>query len=156
MPFSLYAAQQAQARETGDVWLGLIRVKHPDLVTMRFAVNTEDVVSNGDTYTAMPIADIQVPDSVPGQTSQGQFVLDAVDQTVLEAIDSLEGALRLDIEIVLSSFEDDVLRAWLDMRVEGISSNGIGLTGALRGAEYAEEMAPWLSFVPLYFPRLFP
>lgn len=155
MPFSLYSAQQAQAQSSGDIWSALISIRNPGLATLRYAIESDPVVSRTQTFTPW-VADLQAPDSVAGQPAQGQLVLSAVDQTVLDAIDGVEGVLSIDVELVIVSFPDDVLRDWLDLKCEGVQSDGQSLTFPIRASAYWEEMAPWLTYTPKLFPALFP
>ena len=55
-------------QETNEIFHILLEIAHTDMsATLRFVNNTEDVVSNGDTYTAFPFLIDFPPAPVGGQ-----------------------------------------------------------------------------------------
>lgn len=155
MPLSVQAAIEA-AKETSDqVWVALVTISHPDLPTpMRFVINTESVLSRGNTYLPA-VADVVLLDSKPEEQAQTTIRLDAVDQTILDAIDGLEGPITIDLEFVLADFPDDVLVANLALQWVAETVNALSIEGRLQSAAYQDELVPWLRVTPDRFPAVY-
>jgi hypothetical protein len=152
---SLQATIAANQVSLEDVVTVLIAVDHGSLASpLRFVLDTDSIVSRNETYLPM-IADVLLPDSVPGQEATAKLVLDHTDLTVYEAIAGLEGPLRVSMDVILRTFPDDPLRPMPELEAVNVRASATSLSGDLRAAAYASEMVPHLRFVPRDFFGMF-
>ena len=125
MSRTLSAAAQASinARETGEVWVGMIELTHADFsAPIRLATDSVDVTHNGDVYQAFPF-DITLPDEedegVPvvnwmalnasqELTAEFRSVTGPIDGSVFWVLASSPNVIEVGpMELQLRSFEYD-------------------------------------------------
>lgn len=159
---SLRSLQAAFAQSTGEAFLPLITVSHSLIEattqfpggTMRFALNSEDVVSRSNTYAAWP-GDVVVTSSVEGRPGEGKLILSAIDGTVIQAIDQLVSPPTVDIEIVMSGDDETVVFSNIGLRGIGMRTNLAQLEIILIGPTFQDKQVPILRFTPENVPGAF-
>lgn len=88
-PLTTSGVQSANDPNTPDTWLAIVSIHHETLDTpLRLVGNTEDVVSQGQTYTAVGL-EIALPDQVDEELPTRQLRISDVSQTVVAAIRGL-------------------------------------------------------------------
>lgn len=117
-----------------DGWIVLFKLTHPDLTTQRFALAMDDVVSNGNTFTALPI-EIELPSDDRG-VPRGALRISNVPGTLWRLLNALDAATppQLTIQLVLESAPDTVQEEYADLDVSAVS----GTTDTIE-AEYGHE-----------------
>ena len=123
------AIAAAFAQETGEIPLMLLELSHTDITTLRYVNNTADVTSNGEVYTAYPIAANIPPVDSDDEIPRAQVEFDNVDLTVIQAIRGLSTAPTVKIAIILASEPDDILDDWYEFTLKDISYNALSVSG---------------------------
>ena len=158
MPLSSTAQQDASSPNRTEIWLFIIEISHPTITTMRFVGNTEDIVSNGETYTAagltmaMPDED---PDSIPKMTIQLEDFSTEV-LTVLRNIQTQNVERpRVSGSLVLASNPDQIQLG----PIEGNLEQYVAAAGVLKITVGADNITaysfPSFNFDPQWFTTLF-
>jgi hypothetical protein len=99
---SLYAAQ------TDEVWLQLLTIEHADLPTpIRLVNNTEDIVSDGETFTAWSFPPI-LPAQNEGELPTLELMLDNVTREFTATFRSLSTPFTITQEIVRAADPDTI------------------------------------------------
>lgn len=146
---ALYAAQ------TPLVFLHLVTIEHDDLATpIRLVDNLEDIVSGGDTYTAFPIR-VQLPPDVPGEIPSLDMVVDAVDQTLIQALRSIATPPTVSIEVIIASTPNTIEAGPFAFEVLEAQYNATEVRLRLEAERLLSEPYPSGLFTPTHFPMLF-
>lgn len=99
---SLYAAQ------TDEIWLQLLTIEHADLATpIRLVNNTEDIVSDGQTFTAWSFPAI-LPAQNDGELPTVELALDNVTREFTATVRSLSTPFTITKEIIRASDPDTI------------------------------------------------
>lgn len=152
---SLHAYQQAQMRSGTDAWIGLVTIKDSNgTVLLRLAVGDAAVVSNGDTYSPRFI-DVILDDQDGESPPEATLTMDGVDRAVLQAVDALEEAPKVDIAYVLSSDLDTEVIRLSDLRLRSFRNTPPRLSGRLEGPDFLNEPCPGRLMDPTNTPGLF-
>lgn len=157
---SLAAYQELHKEDSGVAWYALITIKHPKLAQPLFlTTNTENVVSSVEgspnTYLATWI-DVQIMSSEPERPAEALLRLDAVDQSIVAALELLDEPPTVDIRHVLSSDVETVVAQNLGLIMRGHSTDVQSLTAKLSGPDYLNETAPGVLMTKATTPGIFP
>lgn len=96
------------AQDTAEVWVVLITIEHADLpAPIRICNNTEDVVSDGETFTAWGFSPV-LPAETDGELPAIELALDNVDRTFTTALRAITSPITLTEQVVRASDPDDV------------------------------------------------
>lgn len=151
---SLAMKQALFAQETGETILFLLTISHAQLAQpIRIVQNNENIVSNGNTFTAFPF-DISVPDDRDDELSQITCRIDNVDRQLMEAARTITSAADVTFSIILAS-EPNTLAFSQDFKMQEVTVDEQVVTGVLTRAPLADEPFPGYNFVPSKFPGLF-
>ncbi len=142
------------AEETAQVYLPLLVISHADITTLRFVSNTEDVVSNGDTYIGYPF-DIRFPQERDDQPPQIPLIIDNVDRAIVDEIRTLSGAPTIEISMVLADTPNTVEYGPVEATLRNVTWDFGTVVGDLQGEDFLNEAYPGYSFTPMTSPGLF-
>ncbi|WP_025324508.1 DUF1833 family protein [Deferrisoma camini] len=152
---SAAATRAITAQETGEAFLLLLTIDHPDLTQpIRVARNGEDVVSRGNTYTAYPF-EIEIPEERGDRPPRVRLVLDNVDRQITEAIRPLTSSPTVTLEVVLASSPDTVEAGPYDFTIRNITYDAQVITAELAYEDVLNLRFPADRFTPNLFPGLF-
>jgi hypothetical protein len=157
MPRSLSATLQsaANAQETTEVFLALLKIDHDDLTTPeRLVNNTVDIVSNGDTYTAYPF-EIMLPDADPERPPEITVAIDNVAQDLIAALRSVSSPLSFELSVVLASDPDTVEIGPLALEMTFADWDAGVIRGRVAYPELLGEPYPADTFNPADYPGVF-
>lgn len=111
------------AAQTTESVLRLIVIDHEDWdEPFRLVNNTNDVVSNGDTYTACPFK-IEPPNDTGNELSRVTLLLDNVNRTFLPSFRAAQTKPTVTFFLVLASDPDTIIGDTWDFEVSDISYN---------------------------------
>ena len=79
------ARTEILSQNRSNAYLILLEISHEDITTIRLVGNTEDVVSNGSTYTAIYLQ-LAMPKEADDELPTQTLTISNVDQTVLTAL----------------------------------------------------------------------
>ena len=98
----LYAAQSA------EVWVQLITIEHAALVTpIRLCSNNEDIVSDGETFTAWDVPPI-LPVSTEGELPAVELAIGNVTRELTVALRAITTPITVTLEVVRASDPDTI------------------------------------------------
>lgn len=138
-----------------DAYLILAELSHEALggQPLRFANNTEDVISNGATYIGFPF-DVTLPGDEEGPP-RGKIAIQNVDRRIGITIRGLSSPPRLRLMVVLASDPDTV---WLDYKhfwFRNIRMDALHVEGDVDSWDFATEPWPNRRATADRFPGLF-
>lgn len=156
MPLSSEQVSAAFERYGDDPWIALLELQHDDMnggLPVRLARNpTDDIVSNGNTYTKSWF-EIELPsdDETPA-TSQISIV--NVDGEIGRVLETLTGPIDCSIYVVLASEPDTYGREFLKFKLRNVQWDAITATGELSQAQITNNRWPKYQVTPKYFSHL--
>lgn len=142
MPRSFSAALQEviNAQYSSVAMLVLVEIRHQDLgAPIRLANNTEDVISNGDTFIGFPF-EIELPGDEDGPP-RGSLTVQNVDRRIGQAIIDLQTPPRLRLMVVLSTDLDTPFLDFKHFYFRNIRGNASQLSGDIDSWDMPTE--PW-------------
>lgn len=149
MPSQTFRTQTAKS-VSDDPTLALLTIDHSSLdAPLLFVNNTENVVSNGETFVAAPFA-VTLPGD--GDTiKSAKLTIQNIDQEIGETILALSDAATITIQIVLASTPDVIEREWVDIELFNVSVDAFEVTG-----EFSRRQANTRRFCRSMTPDGFP
>jgi len=152
MPISSTAQQDLFDQETGEIFLTLLTISHADLSQpIRVCNDAKNIVSNGDTYIALPF-EVTLPSDEGDQPSRARIQIDNVDRTMIIAIRSITSSPDVTIDVVRQSAPDTVEISFPDFTFDNISYDALIISGDLTFENYLQEPYPAGIFDPSRFP----
>jgi hypothetical protein len=140
--------------QTEEVFLVLLVIDHPQLtVPVRLVNNTEDIVSNGETYIGFPF-DIRLFNE-DDQTPRAQIRVQNVDRRIGEVVRSLRSSASISVSVVLASDPDVIELDWIQAELRDVEGDAIAVTGRISGQDYTTEPWPFRRATSDLLPGLF-
>jgi hypothetical protein len=125
--------------ETDTVFLCLVEFNHPSFgTTYYFVANNEDIISNGQTYTAFSML-ISLPSEENSSMPEAQIIVDNVDRRLIEFFSSISTPATLTMNIVLSSDPDTVELGPLEFELFNVRYDQNQLSASLSVVNYLED-----------------
>jgi len=85
---------------SGDAPLYLLEIEHPQLTTpIRIVNDTQDVVSNGDTFTAFAFR-VSLPDDIDKQLPRARLSVDNVGRELVQWLDASAGGKGATVRVM--------------------------------------------------------
>lgn len=151
---SLDALRSASARETGLVWITLLTFTHHTLAEpLRLCDGGRDLVSRGHTYTYCPF-DISFPGQHEDRPPLARIEIINVGR-VLDALVTLQGKVRMTVEVVLDRWPDRVERTWSRLELLNITGDELHVAGDLGYRSSLDAAFPAYTQNPATVPGLF-
>lgn len=157
----------------------LIQIDHDDWATPLYLVNNyDDVVYDGQTYTAFPFRFDPADINTDGSIQSGRITISAVDQTITAAIRGLTTPPTVTAVAALATYSPtglpattfypgaatypgaglgytvEPLATWA-FRLRNVTGNAESISGELEFENKLENEVPSLEFRPRDFPGLF-
>lgn len=153
MPTSA-AIQAANAEWTDKVWLCLIEIQHPNLAQpFRVVNNTEDIVSNGNTYLKAAFQ-LTLPDDIDEAPSVN-IEIDNVDRLIVDLARSISSPATVLLTVVLADTPNVAEAGPFEMRLVRVSYDKLKVTGTMIYEDILQEQFPAKTFNPARYPGLF-
>ncbi len=152
---SSLALQSLYAGETGDAFLVLLTLSHPDLA-QPICVTSDAVqtVSGGTVFVPFPF-DLALPDDLDAKSYRARLVIDNVDRQIVEAVRSVTSAPDILIKIVRAATPDTVESQFVDFKLTNVVYDAFRIEGDLTVEDFTAEPYPAATFSPGLFPGLF-
>lgn len=148
------ALRAAFRQETDEVFLIILDIDHPALADpIRVVNNSENIVSNGNTYVAFPF-EIRLPDEAEDQP-RVTLTIDNVDRVIVDTIRSLTTAPTVSISVILASSPNDIEVGPFVMTLREVTYDVMTVQGELTFDDVLNEPFPGDSFIPAHYPGLF-
>lgn len=152
---SATATQAALSQYTDQVWLFLLEISHDDISEpIRLVGSREDVVSNGETYTAFPF-EITLPTDDGETISDIKLSISNIDRAITQTIRSLDTPPEITTFIVLASSPDIIEVGPFVMTLREVKSDAFVVSGSLRWENLLDQAYPGYSFTAPNFPGMF-
>lgn len=156
MTLSSAAIRSLLNREATVPVIYLLTIEHDDLAQpMRLARNTvgDDIVSNGNTFTAAPF-EIEWPSDDEGAPVARLQAIN-VDRLVGEALESIATPAECTLQIVFANAPNTVERQAVKFQLRNAQWDGGFMSAELSQAYFADEPWPKYRVTPNLFPALF-
>ena len=108
--------------------------------TLRFVINTSDVVSRGETFLASH-AEFNLPNRGEGRMA-AQITIANVDRRIGQAVQLLLTPAEILFEIVDADLPDIVVLVYPPMELTNVTANAIAVTGDLKGKLDPQDQHP--------------
>jgi hypothetical protein len=152
---STTAKQAIFAQETGEVFLMLLTINHSDLGSPIYVVNnTEDVVSNGNTFLGYPFY-FELPGEDAESLSQVNLTITNVDKLLVAGVCSIATPLDVKLQVVLASDPNVIEAGDFDMKMRDVNYDAFTLTGRCNFNDLLNEPYPAGTYTPADYPGLF-
>lgn len=153
---SIAAAAAVHAQETGEAFLVLLTLSHPDLAQpIRVTSDGKDTPSRGSTYLQYPF-EVTLPDEGDEAPPSVSLRIDNVDRQIVAAVRGITGdAITVRLEVVLASTPDVVEAGPYDFALREVSYDAQTIEGTLHYEDIIAEPYPGDSFTPSRFPGQF-
>ena len=152
---TLTTRQALYAQETGEAFLVLLTIDHPDLaLPIRVSSDAVDTVSRGDTFLAFPFQ-LSLPDDTSNGPPRARLSIDNVDRTIVQTLRSIASAPTVLIEVVRGVEPDTVEAAFPDFELSNARYDVLTVQGDLTLESFLREPYPAAQFTPAGFPGLF-
>lgn len=143
---ALYASQ------SDEVWLQLLTIEHDDIgIPIRLVANTEDIVSDGNTFTAFPF-ELAIPATAQESV---ELIVDNVTRELIEEVRAIDTPLDITLEIVLASDPDTVEAGPFVFQSRSVEYDVSRMRFTLAYEPILNEPFPAYDYTPIDYPGLF-
>jgi hypothetical protein len=151
------AAAAVLAPETGKVFLHLLTIEAEGGAALRFADNTENVVSRGETFTAAGFA-IVLPEQTSDTPRPCRLAIDNTDLAIFQAVKEAAGksaAITASICVVMADTPDVYERGPLRYRLRNVRADKSTIEGEVHDFYLADRKFPEGTYSPYDFEGMF-
>lgn len=149
-------------RSTGLPVLYLLEIEHEDLEEpLRIVNNTEDVVSEGNLYTAMGF-ELRLPEERDATPRGARIAIDNTSQWLTPTIRTLFGEFEVTIKVATPTdldanppVYDNIEFSYLPMQLASVEWNDVTVQGTLSYENLANQPFPGDVFGPHEFQGMF-
>lgn len=146
------------AQETGEVLLAITTITHASIVNgpLRVVNDLQNLVSNGQTYTAFPFQ-VTLPDDLEDGLPKIRLVLDNIDRSIVTAIRSIPPSSppAVQVDLVLASTPDTIEVSFPGLSLREVSYDAYRVEGDVVLDEDDREPFPAEGFTPQSVPAIF-
>lgn len=143
------------AQETGEAFLVLLTLDHPDLgQPIRVTSGGANLASGGHQYIAYPF-DLTLPDEVQDRPPRARLVIDNVTREIVQGLRAIQSPVSVTIEIVRAADPDTIEVSYGGFVLRSVAYDALTVAGELVVDDFATEPYPAGRFVPSLFPGLF-
>jgi hypothetical protein len=151
---SAAAVRELLAQESGEVFLQLLTLSHPQMTTLRVVNNTQDVVSRGNTYLAFPFS-LELPADLAEEMPNVQLMISNADRRLVDELRTVVDPITVTLEIVAAGVPDTVEVGPFSFDLSRVVYGKDTITGTLSTEPILQEPFPADTFNPKDFPGLF-
>jgi hypothetical protein len=146
---------QLYSQESSDPFLMLVTISHPDDPTIyRFVNNTEDITSNSEVFTALPMKIVMPSDD--GETQRKASIeIDNVALTLIPILRTVTTPLDCKIEMILASSPDIIEISIEDLKLRSISYDEKRIRAELAMDNFLSTEMTSEKYTPSIYPGLF-
>jgi len=132
----------------------LLTIAHPQLTQpIRMTSNTQSITSRGNTF--MPFwFEVALPDQLSNEIPRITLALDAVDQSIIQALRAARGEPTVTIELVLASQPDTVEVSAQDLPMRAFSFTATSVECELAPPDALNVRYPAHSYTRSHFTAL--
>ena len=142
---------QFYGQSSDDPLLTLLTITHPSITTVRLVNNTVDIVSRGNTYTALPFK-IRPPSDDGESRREAELTLDNITLDLIDELRTVTSPMEVTMELVLASMLDTVQLSYEELKIRNISYN----KDSIRASLYMDDFLNTEMTSEKYSPSLYP
>lgn len=144
---------QIFSQESDDPFLTLVTLTHATF-TARLVNNSTDIISRGNTFTAMPMK-IRMPMD-DGETSRDFTIeLDNISLELIENMRSVTDTIQVQIELILASMPNTVQMSHSDLIIKTINYNAQKISVQIILDSFLVVEMTSERYTPTLYPGLF-
>lgn len=134
----------------------LLEIDHADLTApVRVVNDTQDLVSNGQTYTAVPFRFV-MPDDVEGQMPRAQLAVDNIGRELMQWVESSAGGKGSTVRVMQVLRSNPDLVEWdVTMGLSNVSATMTEVTADITFDNLMARPAVRVSYRPDSHPGVF-
>ena len=145
---------QLYAQESDVPFLMLATLTHPSFPTIRLVNNSEDIVSNGETFTAFPMR-IRLPMDDGESTREVSIEFDNVSLTLIDELRTVTSPIDVKIDMILSSNPDDIQISLDELKMRNVTYNKQIVSARLYLDSFLNVELTSERYSPKLYPGLF-
>lgn len=145
---------QLYAQESDVPFLMLVTLTHPSFTTVRLVNNSEDIVSNGQTFTAFPMK-IRLPADDGETTREVAIDFDNVSRDLIDELRTVTTPIDVKIEMILSSNPNDVQVTLDELKMRNVTYNKSVVSARLYLDSFLNVELTSEKYSPKLYPGLF-
>lgn len=161
-PVSDTLKQEVFSQETGDVFVTLLTLSHPDLTdpirvcsdpAVELISGLRGTTSRGDDFIFMPFE--LIPPGQSGDSSpMGRIRIDNVSREIIRIVRTISSPADVLIEVVMASDPDTVEATISGFQLRNIKGDALTVEGEFSTVRFDLEPFPSGSFTPSQFPGM--
>ena len=132
----------------------LATLTHPSFPTIRLVNNSEDIVSNGETFTAFPMR-IRLPMDDGESTREVSIEFDNVSLTLIDELRTVTSPIDVKIDMILSSNPDDIQISLDELKMRNVTYNKQTVSARLYLDSFLNVELTSERYSPKLYPGLF-
>jgi hypothetical protein len=149
------AAAAAMALETEKVFLHLLTIETSGGAVLRFADNSQDIVSRGETYNAAGFT-IVLPEQAENAPRPCRLAIDNTDLSIFQAIKQAAGqTVTVTVCVIMADAPDAYERGPLKYRLRNVRANKDAIEGDVYDFYLSDRKFPGGTYSPEDFEGMF-
>ncbi len=146
---------ELQRQDIDDPILALLTISHATLdEPIRVVNNTENIVSNGETFLAFPF-ELKLPDDFGDRSSRGTLEIDNISRDIVQSIEAMGSKpATVLIEVIMASQPDVIEMQFPDYRLSNVSWDRYVVRGDLEIEDLTRAKFPRKNFTPDIVPGM--
>lgn len=145
---------QLYAQESDVPFLMLVTLTHPSFPTIRLVNNSEDIISNGETFTAFPMR-IRLPMDDGESTREVSIEFDNVSLTLIDELRTVTTPIDVKVDMILSSNPDDIQISLDELKMRNVTYNKQIVSARLYLDSFLNVELTSERYSPKLYPGLF-
>jgi len=156
-PLSSVAKQAIFAAQTGEVFVVLLELEHPNFAgIIQVCSNDLAIASRGNTYVPFPF-EIILPDEAEDSAPRVTLRIDAIDRRLISELRSVVTVVPVTVRmmVVIASSPDVLEVGPMEFSLRDVEYSATTIEGTLLYEDVLNESFPGDTFSPARFPALF-
>jgi len=145
---------QLYAQESDVPFLMLVTLTHSSFSPIRLVNNSENIVSNGETFTAFPMR-IRLPMDDGESTREVSIEFDNVSLTLIDELRTVTTPIDVKVDMILSSNPDDIQISLDELKMRNVTYNKQIVSARLYLDSFLNVELTSERYSPKLYPGLF-
>lgn len=145
--------EQLLSQESGDPFLTLLTLQNGTTV-IRLVSNSSDIVSNGETFTAIPMK-LTLPTD-DGETARSfKIVIDNIMLDLIVLLRTVVGGVTAKVDMILASTPDVIQMSYENLALSAITYDKTSITATFSLDNFLQIAMTSEQYTPSNFPGIF-
>jgi hypothetical protein len=147
---------QMFAQESGDPFLTLVTLTHPDFAgPVRLVNNQEDIISNGQTFIAFPLEITLPTDDDAGVAREISITFANTSLELVDELRSVQTPVNVQLDLILASTPDIIEFSFQEFKLRTVSFDQMSVQAKLFMDDFLNVELTSESYSPAIYPGLF-